>query len=83
VDTCKETIQGFSKTDIGEGMVEALRKLKDLNDQLSKERGLKNRHVYLQHFKRLKLWSLFFNKIKTILNLGRLLTWHNKTLNLS
>jgi hypothetical protein len=46
------------KTNIGKGMVKVLRKLKDLNDQLSKERRFKNRHVFLQHFQEIEVVEL-------------------------
>ncbi len=58
------------KIDIEQGMVEALRKLKDLNDQLFKERRLKNCHVYLQHFQEIEVVELVLQQ-----NLNNLESW--------
>jgi hypothetical protein len=39
-------------------MVEAFKKLKDLNEQLSNKRRLKNHHVDLQHFQEIEVVEL-------------------------
>jgi hypothetical protein len=82
VDTWKETIQGFPKTHIGERIFEALRKLKERMINFLRKEDSRIAMFTYNISKILKLWSLFFNNIRTILSLGRLLTWHKKTLNL-
>jgi hypothetical protein len=42
--------------------VEALRKLKDFNDQLSNEKKLKNQISYLQQFQSIEVAKLFLQQ---------------------